>query len=51
MQASGPREDQLAAVIGEMREAIGTDAADAILVRAGVTVPAEAASEHPLPAP
>jgi hypothetical protein len=51
MQASGPREDQLAAVIGEMREAIGTDAADAILARAGVTVLAEAASEHPLPAP
>jgi hypothetical protein len=37
MQATGPREDQLSAVIEEMREAIGTDA---ILARADVTAPA-----------
>ncbi len=51
MQATGPREDQLSAVIEEMREAIGTDDADAILARAGVTAPAAVASEHRLPAP
>ncbi len=51
MQATGPREDQLSAVIEEMREAIGTDATDTILARAGVAAPAAPASEHPLPAP
>ncbi len=51
MQAPGPHEDQLAALIKEMREAIGTDAADAILTRACVTAPAAAASERPQPAP
>ena len=42
-RATGPVEDQLSALIQEMREAIGTDAADAIVARAGVTVPAAAA--------
>lgn len=42
MRATGPREDQLSAVIEKMREAIGTDTADAILARAGVTAPAAA---------
>jgi hypothetical protein len=42
-RATGPQDDQLTAVIQEMREAIGTDAADAIVARAGVTVPAAAA--------
>jgi hypothetical protein len=50
MQATDPREDQLSAVIDEMRETIGTDATDAILTRAGVTAPAAAALEHPLSA-
>jgi hypothetical protein len=45
-RATGPREDQLSAVIEAMREAIGTDAADAIVARAGVTAPASAASER-----
>jgi hypothetical protein len=44
---AGPHEDQLSALIDEMREAVGTDA---ILARAGVTAPA-GASEHALPAP
>jgi hypothetical protein len=41
--ATGPQEAKLSALIQEMREAIGTDAADAIVARAGVTVPAAAA--------
>jgi hypothetical protein len=48
MRAAGPREDQLSTLIDEMRDAIGVDAADAILARAGVTAPAAAALEHPL---
>jgi len=36
-QATGPQEDQLAALIDAMREAIGVDAAQDILARAGVT--------------
>ncbi len=39
MQATGSRGDQLAAVIDEMRAAIGAEAADAILASAGVTAP------------
>jgi hypothetical protein len=42
-RATGPREDELSALIQEMREAIGTDAADAIVARAGVTAPAATA--------
>jgi hypothetical protein len=38
-RATGPREDELAAVIEAMREAIGAEAADAILARAGVRAP------------
>ena len=38
-RAAGPQDDQLRAVIEEMRDAIGTDAAEAILARAGVTAP------------
>jgi hypothetical protein len=49
-QATGPGEDDLSALIGAIREAIGTDAADAILARAGVTAPAAATLEHALPA-
>ena len=43
-QATGPQEDQLAALIDAMRDAIGADAAQDILARAGVTAPAAAAS-------
>jgi hypothetical protein len=43
-RATGPREDELSALIEAMREEIGTDAAEAILARAGVTAPAPAAS-------
>lgn len=39
-RATGPGEDQLSALIEAMREEIGTDAAAAILARAGVTAPA-----------
>lgn len=46
VQATGPQKDQLAALIDAMREALGTDAADAIVTRAGVTAPAAAASGH-----
>jgi hypothetical protein len=46
MQATGPSEDRLSAVIEEMRNAIGTEAADAILARAGVTAPAATVLEH-----
>ncbi len=47
-QATGPREDQLSVLIDAMREAIGADAADAIVARAGVTAPAAPASaRHP----
>jgi hypothetical protein len=42
-RATGPREDELSTLIQEMREAIGTDATDAILARAGVTAPAATA--------
>jgi hypothetical protein len=48
-RATGPREDQLSALIEAMRDAIGTDAADAILARASVTAPAAIALQHPLP--
>ncbi|HZL48336.1 MAG TPA: hypothetical protein VFC30_04900 [Solirubrobacteraceae bacterium] len=41
MQATGPQDDQLAALIDAMRDAIGADAAQDILARAGVT-PADA---------
>ncbi len=50
MQATGPSEDQLSAVIEEMRDAIGTEAAEAILARAGVTAPTATVLEHPLSA-
>jgi hypothetical protein len=50
-RATGPRGDQLSALIEAMREEIGADAAEAILARAGVTAPAAAASERPLSAP
>jgi hypothetical protein len=40
VHATGPHEDRLAALIDAMREAIGADAADAIVTRAGVTAPA-----------
>jgi hypothetical protein len=49
-RATGPGEDELSALIEAMRDAIGTEAADAILARAGVTAPAATASEHLLPA-
>jgi hypothetical protein len=42
-RATGPQEDQLSVLIEEMREAIGADAAEAILARAGVTAPAATA--------
>ena len=48
MQATGPSEDHLSAVIDEVRDAIGTEAADAILARAGVTAPAATVLEHRL---
>lgn len=38
-RAAGPREAQLSAVIEAMRDTIGVEAANAILARAGVTVP------------
>jgi hypothetical protein len=41
--AAGPREAQLSAVIEAMRDTIGVEAANAILARAGVTVPDAAA--------
>jgi hypothetical protein len=41
LQATGPREDRLAALIGAMREAVGADAAQDILNRAGLK-PADA---------
>ncbi len=50
MQATGPSEDQLSAVIEEMRDAIGAEAAEAILARAGVTAPTATVLEHPLSA-
>jgi len=37
VQAPGPSEDRLAALIDTMREAIGVDAAQDILTRAGIT--------------
>jgi len=48
MRAAGPSEDQLSAVIEEMRNAIGTEATEAILARAGVTAPSAAALGHSL---
>ncbi|MGA9284913.1 MAG: hypothetical protein WBV85_05670 [Solirubrobacteraceae bacterium] len=42
-RAAGPREAQLSAVIEAMQDTIGVEAANAILVRAGVTVPDAAA--------
>jgi hypothetical protein len=42
-RAAGPREAQLSAVIEAMRDTIGVEAANAILARAGVTVPDAAA--------
>jgi hypothetical protein len=47
--ATGPQEDQLSALIEEMREAIGTDAAAAILARAGVTAPPRPTSPVEMP--
>lgn len=44
MRAVGPKEGQLSAVIDAMRDTIGVEAANAILARAGVTVPDAAAS-------
>jgi len=38
-RVTGPGEDELSALIQEMRVAIGTDAAEAILTRAGITAP------------
>lgn len=38
-RAAGPREAQLSAVIEAMQDTIGVEAANAILARAGVTVP------------
>jgi hypothetical protein len=38
-RATGPQDNQLAAVIEAIREEIGADAAKAILARAGVTAP------------
>jgi hypothetical protein len=38
-RVTGPQDDQLTAVIEEMRDAIGADAAEAILARAGVKAP------------
>lgn len=47
-RATGPREDQLSVLIQAMREAIGANAADAIVSRAGITAPAAAVAErHP----
>lgn len=46
MQATGSSEDRLSAVIEEMRDAIGTEATDAILARAGVTAPTATVLEH-----
>jgi hypothetical protein len=48
VQATAPQDDQLSALIDAMREAIGVDAAQDILARAGVT-PADAAASarHP----
>lgn len=43
-RASGPREDELSAVIEAMHDAIGADAAQDILARAGVTAPVATAS-------
>jgi hypothetical protein len=48
MQASGPREDQLSALVEAMHDAIGADATQDILARAGVTAPvATASGRHP----
>lgn len=43
-RASGPREDELSALIEAMHDAIGADAAQEILARAGVTAPVATAS-------
>ena len=40
IHATGPQADQLAALIDAMRDAIGAQATDAIVTRAGVTAPA-----------
>jgi len=44
MQASGPREAELSALIEAMHDAIGADATQDILARAGVTAPVATAS-------
>lgn len=46
VQAAGPPEDRLAALIDTMREAIGADAAQDILARAGITPAGATASER-----
>lgn len=48
VRAVGPQEGQLSAVIDAMRDAIGVEAAEAILARAGVMVPDVAESGHSL---
>ncbi len=50
-RATGPQDDQLTAVIEAIHEELGTDAAEAILARAGVKAPLATAQESPLPAP
>ena len=47
-RSTGPQEDQLAALIDAMRDAIGVDAAHDILDRAGITAPAATASARHL---
>lgn len=46
VQAPGPSEDRLAALIDTMREAIGADAAQDIVARAGITPAGAVASER-----
>ncbi|MGA8365142.1 MAG: hypothetical protein WB709_11570 [Solirubrobacteraceae bacterium] len=46
VQAPGPSEDRLAALIDAMREVIGADAAQDILARAGITPAGAVASER-----
>lgn len=46
VQVPGPPEDRLAALIDTMREAIGADAAQDILARAGITPAGAVASER-----
>lgn len=48
-RATGPREDELPVVIEAMCEAIGADAADAILARAGVRAPNRSPNPQKIP--